>query len=103
MRPAQLALLRAEARLVDRLQQLEPMLVAGDEASWTAFCQAAGTLAAIAPATQPGVSGEMLTTRQMADRLQLSPRTIRRKAKAGELTPIRMGARGRGALRWPAR
>jgi helix-turn-helix protein len=103
VRPVQLAIARAEARLVERLEQLEAKLDAGDEPSWSAFCEAAATLAAIVPVIQPGASGELLTTRQLADRLPLSPRTIRRKAKAGELAPIRIGARGRGELRWPAR
>jgi excisionase family DNA binding protein len=100
--PAQLALRRAEACLVERLAHLEAQVAAGNEASWSAYCSTA-TLAAIAPVTQPGASGELLTTEQMADRLQLSPRTVRRRAQAGKLEPIRMGARGRGALRWPAR
>jgi hypothetical protein len=53
--------------------------------------------------TAPGAGGELLTTRQMAARLQLSPRTLLRRAKAGKAEPIRFGERGRGAVRWAAR
>ena len=49
----------------------------------------------------PEVTGRLLTTAELAARLQLSPKTVRRRAKAGQLTPIRFGGRGRGALRWP--
>ena len=53
--------------------------------------------------TAPGAGGELLTTAQMAARLQIAPKTLLRRAKKGQLEPIRLGQRGRGALRWAAR
>lgn len=103
MRSAQLALARAERRLVERLEQLETKLTAGDETVWTEYAHLAAALAALAPATAPGAGGELLTTRQLAERLQVHPKTVLRRAKAGQIEPVRMGQRGRGALRWPAR
>ncbi len=102
MTPAQAALLRAQLRLVERLGELEARLAAGDEDQWPAYCQAAAALAAIAPGTAPEARGQMLTTAELAERLQLSAKTVLRRAKRGELQPVRLGARGRGALRWPA-
>ena len=102
MTPARLALVTAEARLVARLQSLDAKLTAGNETAWPDYCQTAAALAAITPLTLPGASGQLLTTAQLAARMQVSPKTIRRRAKAGELEPVRMGKRGRGALRWPA-
>jgi hypothetical protein len=103
MRPVQLAITRAEARLVERLDQLEAKLAAGDESAWCSYCEAAAALAAIAPTTVPGASGELLTTKQMAQRLGIAPKTLLRRAKAGQAEPIRFGERGRAALRWAAR
>lgn len=97
---AQAALLRVSARLVDRLGRLETRLDAGDERAWRPYTDAARALAAVAPLTTPEARGALLTTQQLADRLQVSTRTVRRRAKRGELQPVRMGGRGRAALRW---
>ncbi|MDO8474583.1 MAG: helix-turn-helix domain-containing protein [Candidatus Rokubacteria bacterium] len=102
MRPAQLALARAEQHLIERLGQLEAKVNAGDERAWLEYGQLAAALAAVMPSTAPGANGEMLTTAEMAKRLQLSTRTVLRKVKAGELKPERFGKRGPGALRWSA-
>jgi excisionase family DNA binding protein len=99
---AHLALERAQLRLVERLDKLEELLAVGDEAAWAPYCEAAAALAAVAAQAAPGVNGQLLTTAELAARLRISPRTIRRKVKTGELTPVRLGARGRGAVRWSA-
>jgi hypothetical protein len=39
----------------------------------------------------------------MADRLQISTKTLLNRAKKGQLEPVRLGQRGRAALRWAAR
>jgi excisionase family DNA binding protein len=97
---AQAALLRVSARLVDRLGRLEQRLDAGDERAWRPYMDAARALAAVVPLTTPEARGALLTTQQLADRLQVSTRTVRRRAKRGELEPVRLGERGRAALRW---
>ena len=102
MSPGRLALLRAEQRLVDRLADLEARLES-HPGLWHEYAQVSAALASIVPTTAPGAAGELLTTAQLAARLQVSPKTVRRRAKAGELTPVRLGERGRSALRWVAR
>jgi excisionase family DNA binding protein len=102
MTPAHLALVEAEARLVERLRQLGVKLADGDESGWVEYAQLAGALAGIVSQTRPGGGGEYLTTEQLADRLQISTKTLRRRAKDGQMEPVRLGKRGRGALRWPA-
>jgi excisionase family DNA binding protein len=95
----QSAWLRAAGRLVARLQSLEERLDAGEDV-WTVYAETVRTLAAVAPLTTPEARGALLTTKQLAERLQVSTRTVRRRAKSGELQPVRMGERGRAALRW---
>lgn len=101
MTPAQLALLRGQAQLVDRLAQLEARLAAGEDV-WTLYAEALRTLAAVAPLTTPEARGALLTTRELAERLRISTRTVRRRMQAQQLEPVRLGKRGRAALRWPA-
>jgi hypothetical protein len=102
MTPARLALVETEARLVERLRQLGVKLAGGDESGWVEYAHLAAALEAIAPQTLPGAGGEMLTTKQMASRLGINPRTLLRRAKRGEVSPVRLGQRGRAAVRWPA-
>lgn len=103
MTPARLALTRAELRLVERLMELEPLLAAGDEAVWSHYCESARTLAAISPQTEPGAGGRLLTTAELADRLDVSSKTILRRAKRGQLgQPVRRAKRGPKAFGWPA-
>lgn len=102
MTASRFVLARLERRLVGRVEQLEQRLDAGEDV-WHELIEAAQALAAFASATAPGAGGELLTTAQLAERLQVSVRTVRRRVKTGELKPIRLGERGRGALRWAAR
>lgn len=105
MTPAAVALAHAERRLVERLEQLAARVDAADEAAWDEYSRTAAALAAIAKETAPGAHGELLTTRELADRLRLSPKVVRRKAARGELggvERIQLARRGPGALRWRA-
>jgi len=95
-----LALSRAQARIIERLGQLEPRLDEGDATTWSAYCQAASALAAITSHTMPGSNGRLMTTRELAESMGVSPKTILRKRKTGELTAVQLGQRGRAALRW---
>jgi excisionase family DNA binding protein len=65
-----------------------------------AYCQALAALAAIAPLTVPGADGRLLTTKELASAMAVSPRTVLRKRKRGELQAVQLGQRGRAALRW---
>jgi excisionase family DNA binding protein len=101
MTPAQLALRRAEVRLLERLERLEHQLDQGD-AVWRGYCAAAAALAAIVPHTRPGADGRLLTTQELAAVMQVSAKTVLRKRRDGTLTAVQLGKRGRGALRWRA-
>jgi excisionase family DNA binding protein len=101
--PAQLALRRAEVQLTARLEKLEARLRDDDAAAWGAYCAAAAALAALAPVLVPGADGRLLTTREMADRLGVSTRTLLRQRKSGKMAALQLGDRGRAALRWAGR
>lgn len=106
MRPAtDLVLEEAEVRLVARLKQLvlgpDPTAVE----NWIEYAAVASALAAITPVIAPGATGRVMTTRELASAFGLSSKTARRKGLAGELpvSAVRLGERGRAALRWSAR
>ncbi len=90
------SLFRAAALLSARLDTLEDRLEA-DELAWSAYCEAARALAAVAGHLEPGARGELLTTQEMAQRLGLSAKTLRRHVAGGVVKP----ALHRGKLiRW---
>ncbi len=101
MTPATLVALRkAEPLLTKRLSELHARLEAGDEASWPEFLQVAGTLAALLPSLTPQNGGAMLTTKEMAARLGIAPKTLLKHKEAGKIRP----AVERGnLLRWNGR
>jgi hypothetical protein len=106
MIPAPLVLLRAQARLVTRITELETKIDGGDasDSTWAAYCEATVAFAALAPLTAPGAAHAM-STAELATAFGLTPRSARRKGLRGELpvAPIRLGPGGRAKLRWSAR
>jgi hypothetical protein len=97
---ARIAMAKAAPLLVQRLEQLQERLQAGEEALWPAFCDLLRTLAAVGPAVAPGAAGELLTTEQMADRLGIAPKTLLKHKAAGKIRPA--VERGK-LLRWSGR
>jgi hypothetical protein len=95
-------LARAQRLLEQRLVALEERL-ADDEGVWLVYVATATALAAVTAQTAPGAGGQLLKTSELAARMQISERTLRRRAKAGLIDPVRLGKRGRAALRWAAR
>ena len=94
---AQGSLVRAAELLSARLDALENRLEADDLAAWSAYCEAARALAAVAHHLEPGARGELLSTRQMAERLGVAPKTLLRHVAGGVVKP----ALHRGKLiRW---
>jgi hypothetical protein len=103
MIPARGALTQAEVLLTERLKKLVPRLDAGDETAWVSYCSAATALAAITRETEPGAGGRLMTTKELAETLDVTPKTIFRRAKKdGALQPVRRVGRGRRAVLWTA-
>lgn len=94
---AQLLLQKAERLLVNRLEQLEARLLAGDEGAWPAYLEALKVLASLVPNLRPDAGGPMLTTAEMASRLGVAPKTLLRRKARGEIWPA--VAQGK-FLRW---
>lgn len=98
MTPARAALLIAERRLVERVHQLNET---GQECS-AEFVTVAQALALVVGQLRED-RGELLTTAQAAERLNISPKTLRKRAAAGAIAaPVRLAKRGPSALRWRA-
>ena len=94
-------LTRAARLLADRLVMLEDRLQQGDEATWSVYVATVMALTSALPHLAPGARGELLTTAEMAARLQVSPRTLLRRKARGQVTPaLQLGRRGRAAIRW---
>jgi hypothetical protein len=93
---------RAAERCERRLIDLDRALAVGDERVWEEYLVVAEALAVLASATSPERTGRLLTSREMAERLQITERTLRRRRKRGELVPpVELGKRGRRvAVRW---
>jgi hypothetical protein len=100
--PAHLALVRAAARFVEKIEKLEPEL--DNPEAWREYCQTVAVLAAIVREIRPESTGELLTTAQMAGRLGIAPKTLLRHKASGKITPAKvLGKRGKAAFRWAAR
>jgi len=94
------ALVRAANLLSARLAQLAARIDDGDETAWPDYLATTAALAQLAPATAPGANGALLTTRELAEAMNVSPRQVRRLKRAGKIAPVaQLGAR---TLRWRA-
>jgi excisionase family DNA binding protein len=96
MMPAALAFVAGERRILARLEALAERLDAGDDGAWPDFLATISTLAVLDPVERRPLA----TTKEMAERLNVTPKTVRRLGKAGRLEAVRLGRRGPGAIRW---
>jgi len=76
--PRLLALIKAESHLIERLGKLEVRLD-DDPACWQEYAAIASALAAITPTLRPEEIAAVLTQKELAERLGVSTRTIRRR------------------------
>jgi excisionase family DNA binding protein len=90
--------MRARDHVVEWLEKLDPRLDDGDPEIRREYLNLTATLAALAPQLKPEVIAPLLTQRELADRLSVSTRTIRRRVKRGEL-PAKLRLRGVKATR----
>lgn len=96
MTPLTIALAQAKSDMLDWLAADRPAAVAGDPAKRREYRENAVALATLATLAEQ--RGDLVSTRQLAERLGVSARTIRRRRKAGELKPaLELGKR---VLRW---
>ena len=104
MTPAQLALHRFQAYAVERMEQLHASLTDADEHTRSAhsdeYVRLARALACVLPALAAENGGPLLSTKEMAARLNVSPKTLLRRRARGEISAVQLAKRGPGALRW---
>lgn len=99
MTPAALTLADAERRLVARCLTLAERLDAGEESAWPEYTTTVAALTALTPAERRPLE----TTKELAARLNVTPRTARKLSKDGKLhqaEAVRLGKRGTAAIRW---
>src|SRR5438445_10246424 len=85
-----------EARLVELEDHLQ-----GDAGAWPEYLATLNTMATVLAQLRPEAGGALLTTKQMAERLGVQPKTVLAMRKRGQLRPAReIGKRGRAAIRW---
>jgi excisionase family DNA binding protein len=70
---------------LERLDKLEPQIIDGDADTRREYRETAVALAQLVAAAER--RGDLLTTAELAERLNVSTRTIRRRKKAGTLKP----------------
>jgi hypothetical protein len=92
-----LALLRAARLLEVRLAHLEDRIAAGEEAAWPPYLEIIEIAAKLDRQLTPGSRGELLTTKQMAARLAVTPKTLLKRKARGEITPAQQAGR---LIRW---
>jgi hypothetical protein len=87
--------------LLGRVVVLEKRVQDGDETAWPRYLESLSALSKVLPHLQPGSAGELLTTKQMAERLGVSTKTLLKKRNNGGPKPeYQLGERGRAAMRW---
>ncbi len=81
-----------------RLAVLQVRIDGGDGRAWPAYLEAARTLAALLPVLSPA-QNRLLTTAELAARLGISPKTLRKRRALGLARPALEHGR---LLRWRA-
>lgn len=90
---------RAARRVADRLVGLESRLDSGGDAAWPEYLDTVRALAALVPLL-PASQGRLLTTAELAARLGVATKTLRKWRSAGLARPVL--ERGR-VVRWNPR
>ena len=78
---------RSARRLAGRAEALEARLSHGDEAAWPEYVEVVKTLILVLSNLTPERRGAYLTTAQMAERLNLSPKTLLKHKANGRIRP----------------
>lgn len=97
VRALDVVLARARQLLVERIADLEARVRGGDETTWPEYLATVDCLTRVLGHASPGQRGELLTTAQMAERLNIRPKSLLRRKARGDVRP----ALQRGKLiRW---
>jgi hypothetical protein len=80
-----------------RVEALEARLAAGDDAVWQEYVEAVKVLSLAVANLTPERRGGYLTTAQMAERLNLSPKTLLKHKASGKIRPAVQQGR---LIRW---
>ncbi len=88
-----LLLARGLQLLTAHVSELERRVGGGDESAWSAYVEALQVLAALDRPER----GAMLTTREMAERLGVTPKALLRRAARGEIQPAMRAGK---LIRW---
>ncbi len=92
-----ISLARAARLLAERLDGLEKRIRAGDQAAWVPYLESARALGALLANLPPDRREGFLTTAEMAERLNISPKTLLRRKARGEIRPAVQAGR---LIRW---
>jgi hypothetical protein len=93
------ALARISRRLEHRLDELERRIDAGDESAWANLLATLEAAARLDERLTPGAHGELISTKELAARLGVTPKTVLRRKGKGNLTPAIQHGR---LIRWKA-
>jgi DNA-binding transcriptional MerR regulator len=85
MAPLTTQLQHAALMLGKRLHELEQQIRQGNESAWAEYAHIAQALASVNSRQEH--QAEFLSTREMAERLGVSPKTLLRRKRRGELVP----------------
>lgn len=86
------------ARLIEqRLTRLEERVRQGDEGAWGAFLATLGTYTAVLAQLAPEGHNGLLSTKQMAERLGIAPKTLLRRKAQGRVRPAMQAGK---LIRW---
>ncbi len=79
---------RGAVLLVARAGELEERVRQGEETLWSEYRETLNTLTKVLDHAAPDRRGEFLTTKEMAQRLNISPKTLLKHKKKGEIRPV---------------
>ena len=88
---------RAALMLVARVVDLEGRIQSGEDALWGGYTDAVQTLALVVSTLSPECRGELLTTREMAARLRIRPKTLLKRKGKGQIHPALQAGK---LIRW---
>jgi hypothetical protein len=88
---------RSAELLALRLEQLETRVASGEDGAWTEYRETVVALCAAFTYIAPGSRGALLTTAEMAERLNITPKSLLRRKSRGQIKPVQQ--RGK-FIRW---